>query len=338
MTRPEAGGVITSRMNGGTAPLVHRLACPECRSPARPEAGMVVCAGCGRRYPIAEGVIRFVDGAPSDIYEHGCVSHFVPRRHHPLLSRFHARFLTEHYVTLLERYVPANASVLDLGSSGGTGWLEGRWVAGLDRSLSGSRLAAHHYDVAVQADAARIPFADGTFDAVVSRFFWEHIAPPDKPAILRECHRVLKDGGALVFLFDLDSQNVLFRWAKGHPDLYRKYFVELRGHVGYQRASENLVTLARNGFTVLEYRASSKTFLQSPAVYGWLDNEYRDRSALIRAVTDLRRHALRSATLGRLYQVVQTAVDDLVEPFLPLDDAFRLLVAGRKMPSSPEHR
>lgn len=50
-------------------------------------------------------------------------------------------------------------------------------------------------------DAARLPFADGVFDAVVSNLtFHEVTAVADKPALIAEALRVLKPGGAFVFV------------------------------------------------------------------------------------------------------------------------------------------
>jgi predicted SAM-dependent methyltransferase len=43
----------------------------------------------------------------------------------------------------------------------------------------------------------RLPFEDGSVDAVYSSHFFEHIYYSDAEAILEECHRVLKPGGVL---------------------------------------------------------------------------------------------------------------------------------------------
>lgn len=307
-----------------------RLLCPKCGAPAHAEIQFVLCSGCAQRYPIEDGVPRFLDGDGSDAYEHASISSFSRAQHSRFVADFYSRFLTEHYLTYIDEYIPSHGTVLDIGSSGGTGWLAGRHIAGLDRSLKGMQIAAHQYDIAVQADAAHIPFIEGTFDAVISRYFWEHIATADKPAVLHECYRVLKPEGVLIFLFDLDSQNPLFRWAKRFPLLYQKYFVDRLGHIGYQTASANLDMLSCNGFDVIAMRASSKTWLQNQAVYAWMDNEYCDYSALLRLAAGLRRIIVRSKTLLRIYQVMHAAVDDIVQPLLPLDYAFRLLVAARK--------
>ena len=49
----------------------------------------------------------------------------------------------------------------------------------------------------IQADAARLPFPAGAFDAVVSLF--THTDLDDPEAVLRECGRVLAPGGRLVY-------------------------------------------------------------------------------------------------------------------------------------------
>jgi ubiquinone/menaquinone biosynthesis C-methylase UbiE len=49
----------------------------------------------------------------------------------------------------------------------------------------------------VQGDATAMPFADATFDALISQEAWCHI--PDKPALIAECARVLKPGSRLAF-------------------------------------------------------------------------------------------------------------------------------------------
>ena len=36
--------------------LLQILACPACRQPIRLENEEIVCTGCGRRYPIREGI------------------------------------------------------------------------------------------------------------------------------------------------------------------------------------------------------------------------------------------------------------------------------------------
>lgn len=50
----------------------------------------------------------------------------------------------------------------------------------------------------IAGEAARLPFADGSFDAVVSFQMIEHVSAEGGAAMIRECHRVLRPGGRLV--------------------------------------------------------------------------------------------------------------------------------------------
>lgn len=113
------------------------------------------------------------------------------------------------------------ARLLEVGCGAGQC---GRWlrtqgasaVVGIDvayRQLQHARriddATGHALDV-VQADAQRLPFADGAFDAVCSAYGGYPFVP-DAPAALTEAARVLRPGGRLVF-----SVSHPVRW--GFPD------------------------------------------------------------------------------------------------------------------------
>lgn len=104
---------------------------------------------------------------------------------------------------------PAGGRVLDLGCGAGLDLLRaaaaigphGR-VVGVDfapamaaRARAAIAAAGRHNAAVVVADAARLPFADGAFDVVVSNGVLNLCV--DKPTTLREVARVLRPGGAL---------------------------------------------------------------------------------------------------------------------------------------------
>lgn len=96
-----------------------------------------------------------------------------------------------------------------------------------------------------------LPFADAAFDVVFTRDAWLHVV--DKPALLREVHRVLKPGGRLAG----------GDWMKG-PDPYSAdmiYFIELEG-IPYHP-----VTLADYGLMLHETGFGQVKLLDTNAWY-----------------------------------------------------------------------
>jgi len=98
--------------------------------------------------------------------------------------------------------------VLDLGC--GTGALSlaaaracaGVRIVGLDpdpKALARARRKAGRAGVALaleQGFGDALPFADASFDRVVSSFMFHHLETAQKPAVLREVRRVLRPGGS----------------------------------------------------------------------------------------------------------------------------------------------
>lgn len=110
-------------------------------------------------------------------------------------------------VRALERAgVSLKGRALDAGCGGGGMTLslaeEAGFAVGLDLEArfagSGTRLRDERGVSAaafVQGDGARLPFRDGVFDVVFSHSVIEHVSSAEE--YLRECHRVLRQGGVL---------------------------------------------------------------------------------------------------------------------------------------------
>jgi len=121
--------------------------------------------------------------------------------------------------------------VLDLGSGAGTDSLvaaqmvgAGGRVTGIDMTpqmLAKARAAAAEMDVAnvefIEAEAEQLPFADATFDVVVSNGVIDLI--PDKDAVFSELHRVLVPGGRLQ-IADVTIQNPVSAEGRRNIDLW----------------------------------------------------------------------------------------------------------------------
>lgn len=96
--------------------------------------------------------------------------------------------------------------VLDLAT--GVGAMAARLVerypgirlVGLDMGRAQLETARRNHPVAayVQGNGTRMPFRDGAFDKVYCSWMLEHV--PSPLAVLREVHRVLRPGGACLFL------------------------------------------------------------------------------------------------------------------------------------------
>ena len=65
-------------------------------------------------------------------------------------------------------------------------------VLGADRSREMLRQGAKYDGLAVQAEAARLPFPDRAFDAVVSLRLMGHLPPDERRAVLAEMRRVTR--------------------------------------------------------------------------------------------------------------------------------------------------
>ena len=121
--------------------------------------------------------------------------------------------------------------VLDLGSGAGTDSLvaaqmvgEQGHVSGIDMTpamLAKARAAAAAVGVTnvefVESEAERLPFADESFDVVISNGVIDLI--PDKEAVFAELHRVLVPGGRMQ-IADVTIQNPVSAEGRRNIDLW----------------------------------------------------------------------------------------------------------------------
>lgn len=107
-----------------------------------------------------------------------------------------------------------------------------------------------------QADATRLPFADGSFGAVMSNCVVEHI--PDIDQVFREAYRVLRPGGSFVLSVPNDRLNDGFFITKflkalgwvGSAERYKTWFARLQVHFHLYSPDQWRKKLETTGFKV----------------------------------------------------------------------------------------
>lgn len=303
------------------------LICPHDKTPLHEEDGSFHCESCGRNYPIKDGVVRLLEQT-NEFYEGAYENQvrFLPRSEKPW-HIWPLWLINSGYPWMVRRHVPQGATVVELGCAGGVRYFGQRYhMVGCDLSLS-SLKKLDMYERRVQADAAMcIPLPDASVDAVVSSYFWEHIPPEVKPAMLQECLRILRPGGKIIFLYDVETRNPLIsRYKAKNLSLYTKLFIEGDGHLGYQWPEENIDTFKAAGFRVLAHRGMEKSWLQSPSAYFKLAQFGGAAQRLFAWLSGLGKQPWFYP-----YTALMRLVDTAVCPWLPADWARIDLVVAQK--------
>lgn len=133
--------------------------------------------------------------------------------------------------------VQSGSTVLDLGCGAGVLALlkrKGVTLAGVDISSACAAAARRNgYDSAYAADLTALPFANASFDYVVSLDVMGHVEFAEKDAVLAEIKRVLRPGG--VTMHGIESMNRDRRKDyEQMTDLELRHFVGIDGHVGME--------------------------------------------------------------------------------------------------------
>lgn len=249
---------------------------PELRCPAEhaplervPGASAYRCRRCGRSYPVERGVVRFL--AETDAFYEGRFVgqvRYLPRSERAPWS-WPLWLIGSGYVWAIRRHVPERSTVLELGCAGGIAYLSHRYrMIGMDLSMASLARLEGVYAASLQADVTQgVPLPDASVDAVISSFVWEHIPPAEKPGVLAELARVLRPGGKLVFMYDIESGHPLYRrMQRVDPALFQEVLIDREGHLGWEGVAANRTGFAAAGLRVLEHRGREKLLI-GPAMY-----------------------------------------------------------------------
>jgi SAM-dependent methyltransferase len=177
------------------------------------------------------------------------------RTYDTIAAKYEARFLDEladapYEREMLTEFATATSDpVVEIGS--GPGQIgayvrgHGRRVVGLDRSAAMANLANGRLDGAVNADMRALPFPSECFGGVVAFYSLIHLQRAELVGVLTELHRVLRDGGGLLFSVHEGADVVEADEFLEVPVPFIATFFELDELVEASRAAGFSVTQAR---------------------------------------------------------------------------------------------
>lgn len=172
------------------------------------------------------------------------------------------------FVWEVRRHFGKGAVLCELGCASGINYFGTRYtMIGLDFSLK-SLQGIENYAYKIQANALKLPFRDQSLDGIINAYFWEHIDPKEKPEMLQEFKRVLKPGGKVIMLYDVETKNGLLQpLKKKQLAIYNKLFLEGDFHVGYETLEQNAEKFRQASFRILKHFGMERSIFQSTSVY-----------------------------------------------------------------------
>jgi ubiquinone/menaquinone biosynthesis C-methylase UbiE len=189
------------------------------------------------------------------------------------LDRFDMRFARTMWVY---DNVRPGSDVLDLGCGAGMLALLKRKevnLTGVDLSTECALAAKRNgYDASFSASLSQLPFADNSFDYVVTLDVLGHVAFEEKDAVLTEIKRVLRPDGVTMHGIECTDEDGRRRFDEMNEEELRR-FVEIDGHVGLEEEQQHAERF-RRFFTHVKFEPryalclSSEEFIKQNDQYG----------------------------------------------------------------------
>ena len=194
-------------------------------------------------------------------------------RYFKALDRFDIRFARTMWIY---DNVRAGSTVLELGCGAGMLALlkrKGIVLTGVDLSNECALAARRNgYNSTFTAELARLPFADASFDYVVSLDVLGHVEAEEKDAVLAEVRRVLRPGGVTLHGIECTDRSAQKSYDEMSAEELRR-FIEVDGHVGLEEEQEHAERF-RKFFSHVAWEPryalclSSEEFLKQADKYG----------------------------------------------------------------------
>ena len=322
--------------------MLAKLICPDCRAEIVPSDSEWHCPKCGRKFQYLHGILSFLtsaekfnEGEFEEKQKHAWSDSAALRQK---ISR--SRFLS--FLNTLRikfsffgrrdrlfynemAHGDKSRLILDLGCGGGRHYFcnYGR-VIGVDPELELLPLAKKLYAEVYHAGGYQLPFADNTFDYVVSSDVLGHIPFDKKDVLFAEMYRVLKPGGRAVHVIETDATNIWFRQAKKIPGFFEKHYVDVPGHIGLELPTALRQRFLKHGFKEVRFKKFSSNFQAVGDIAGIFRNDFDKHSAWVRFIVRV------DGVLGKKL-AVREALHLLMEPLAILDDSLTPIDYGGGM-------
>ena len=160
-------------------------------------------------------------------------------RYFKAIDRFDIRFARTMWIY---DNVRAGSEVLELGCGAGMLALlkrKGITLTGIDLSDECALAARRNgYDATFRSELSRLPFADASFDYVVSLDVLGHVELEQKDAVLAEVKRVLRPAGVTLHGIECTDRQARKSYDEMSAEELRR-FIEVDGHVGLEEEQEH---------------------------------------------------------------------------------------------------
>jgi len=328
--------------------MLVKLVCPHCKGEVRSTAAGPSCPSCARVFPIKGGVPCFLDQGEAfnegDFQDQNAEDWTVSARQRDRIrqSRLFS-WLNRLRIVLslsgrrdrlfykgIQRRVPPPL-ILDLGCGGGRHYFAdyGR-VVGIDPVLSLLQIARQVYAEVYQGSAAALPFADESFDYVVSSDVIGHIPTQIKDAVFAEMFRVLKKGGRTLHMIETDSTNWWFRYAHELPGFFQKHLVDRPGHISLELPTQLRARFLKHGFKEVVFQRTSTSIPECGTLAGIFDPASRKASLKMRSLAGLDSLLAKSLVVREMMNVLLEPIARINDLCRNLDDAGGALVIYEK--------
>lgn len=322
--------------------MLTKLVCPDCRVEILPSGPSWKCPKCARQFQYFHGILSFlteVEKFNEGEFEEkqiGAWTASAALRQKISQSRL-LSFLNTVRIKLsfsgrrdrvFYNEMAGGAKsrlILDLGCGGGRHYFcDYGTVIGVDPELVLLPLAQKLYAEVYHAGGYQLPFADNTFDYLVSSDVLGHIPFEKKDILFAEMYRVLKPGGRAVHVIETDCTNIWFRQAKKIPGFFEKHYVDIPGHIGLELPTALRQRFLKHGFKEVQFKKISSNLQSVGGIAGAFGFNFNQHPAWVRLAVRMDRLCAKSF-------LFQEGLHFIMEPLAIVEDALTSIDHGSGM-------